>query len=106
VKAYVFNADIYCETCGERIKQKLPVPDYEPPFDTGDYPMGPLENGGGEADVPFHCGYCGLFLENPLTQDGREYVRQALREYWLCERGDPKVLALWAGFYGEELYTR
>lgn len=38
-------------------------------------PQGPFADGGGEADQPVYCDMCGLFLENPLTSEGYQYVR-------------------------------
>jgi hypothetical protein len=75
MKAYVFCADIYCEDCGKDM-----VADHkrEGTPDDGDsmkFPQGPFPEGGGEADTPQHCGGCGVFLGNPLTPDGVEYVR-------------------------------
>ena len=63
--------------------------------DSGEYPCGPYADGGGESDTPSHCGACGEFLENPLTSDGYEYVREAARAEWDAfydiERGDEET---------------
>ncbi|MFN0317543.1 MAG: hypothetical protein ACKVQA_21165 [Burkholderiales bacterium] len=50
--------------------------------DSSEYPKGPYDEGGGEADSPQHCGGCREFLENPLTPDGMEYVRDAKNAEW------------------------
>ncbi len=97
MRAYVFQADLYCEACGDKMRAELPPPagydpDNESSYDSGDWPKGPFPDGGGEADSPCHCGGCGVFLENPLTDDGRAYVAQA----W--PRGT--VSAMWRRFYG------
>lgn len=79
MRAYIYQADIYCEPC---IKIMLEGLGLEPADDTGDsddYPQGPYADGGGEADCPQHCGGCGEFLENPLTDDGRAYVLESVR---------------------------
>jgi len=66
------------------------------------YPIGPYPYGGGESDVPQHCDHCGAFLENPLTQDGLEYVQSALaHHFWNPDRGAADVLAQWAEFYSD-----
>lgn len=73
--AYIYQAALICEGCASALQ----VND------------GPYADGGGEADCPNHCDQCGVFLENPLTSDGYDYVRAALkdalgqdfaREYW------------------------
>ncbi len=79
MNAYIYNADIYCEPCGKKIAASLAKPSYPKPYDTGDYPL-EVSNGGGESDSPAHCGNCHAFLENPLTSDGFDYVRQAQGE--------------------------
>ena len=50
-------------------------------------------NGGGEADAPQHCDSCGVFLENPLTDEGVQYVLEAIEE------GSGSCIAEWAAFY-------
>src|SRR4029077_5149697 len=39
-------------------------------FDSDDFPKGPVEDGGGEADTEQHCEACGRALENPLREEG------------------------------------
>lgn len=74
--AYIFQGDIYCEDCADDIKaQRANRRHCE---DSDDYPQGPYADGGGEADCPNHCGNCGEFLENPLTDEGRRYVLYAV----------------------------
>lgn len=76
--AYIFQGDIYCEDCADDIKaQRANRRHCE---DSDDYPQGPYLDGGGEADYPQHCGACGEFLCNPLTDHGRDYVLNAVRE--------------------------
>lgn len=77
--AYIYCADMFCHNCAEGIKKDLDaqivcvdsVPDFG---DSDSYPQGPYQDGGGESDTPQHCGSCGLFLENPLTDEGYKYV--------------------------------
>lgn len=106
MNAYIYQADIFCADCGrsirKRIKQegKAPAdPRDENTYDSDEYPKGPYQDGGGEADCPQHCGAgadclnamelggfkVGAWLENPLTADGVAYVRQAeglAAEFW------------------------
>lgn len=56
------------------------------------YPRGPFDPG--ESDCPQHCDNCNEFLENPLTDDGRDYVREQVDNY----RMNP-TLRLWADYY-------
>ena len=77
MKAYVFQAALLCEDCAETTMQSLEKAG-KPSDGWGDsenWPQGPYEDGGGEADTPQHCDHCRIFLENPLTTDGEEYVR-------------------------------
>ena len=55
---------------------------------------GPLPDGGGEADTPQHCAHCGVFLENPLTQDGVKYVVEYIDEF-LQKRPGPHGDIIW-----------
>jgi len=82
MNVFIFAADMHCEDCGNAIRKDLIVeglapadPDDEHTYDSDDYPKGPYPDGGGEADYPGHCGSCGVFLMNPLTGDGYEYLR-------------------------------
>jgi len=83
---YIFNAALFCEECGTEARQGLTedsCPGNGSPIDKQDssqWPQGPVGDGGGEADSPQHCDSCELFLENPLTEDGQDYVRQLYAE--------------------------
>jgi hypothetical protein len=125
---YIYQADIYCEDCGQAIIDRLRAeardkaslqvqatatalesqygidPDKFPKFfdmleraafrqlacdtsdessyDSDEWPKGPYGNGGGESDCPQHCGDCHEFLENPLTPDGYQYVRENYCAQW------------------------
>jgi hypothetical protein len=76
--AWIYDGDIYCDDCKP------------------DGAEGPYADGGGEADCPQHCGGCGMFLENPLTQDGYDYVREAIAD------SPSEITQLWADFYEME----
>ena len=112
--AYIYCADIYCAYCGEAIRAQItregfaPAdPDDEYGYDSDEFPKGPFMDGGGEADCPQHCGAgadclnalelsdgsrIGAFLDNPLTSEGVDYVRAAIRE-------GGEVAALWGDWY-------
>lgn len=80
---YIFQADIYCESCGKGLMMEIPKPahadrDDESTYDSDEWPKGPYGDGGGEADCPQHCGMCGLFLENPLTPDGYDWLAESV----------------------------
>jgi len=114
MQVYIYAADIYCEQCGEAIRERIiregfaPAdPDDQRSYDSDEFPKGPYCDGGGEADCPQHCGagpQCvnaiefddghkvGAWLENELTADGVEYVREAIRE-------GGEVAEMWADFY-------
>lgn len=98
---YLYRADLHCEKCGEEIKAKLKAPanvDDESSFDSDDYPKGPYSNGGGESDSPQHCGTCGVFLENPLTSDGFDYLQEAMNQ-----EPETECVKLWKDFYSEAM---
>jgi len=111
---YIYATDIYCKQCGEAIRERITregfapaEPDDERSYDSDEFPKGPYPDGGGEADCPQHCGAgpechnaiefldgckVGAWLENELTTDGVEYVREAIRE-------GGEVAKMWADFY-------
>lgn len=119
MKAYLYRAALWCESCAADLEHRLPVPagadlDNESTFDSGQYPKGPYANGGGEADSPQHCDGCGTFLENPLTVDGGEWLRAEIvrkvtppgtRELTWSETADlaedigESVIGEWIRFY-------
>jgi len=78
---FMYKAAFHCKDCGSKIKVLLGyscenLSEFE--YDSDQYPKGPFGDGGGEADCPNHCDTCGLFLENPLTGDGEQYVIDTL----------------------------
>lgn len=111
---YIYAAEFYCEDCGEAIRKRVtsegytPVdPDNEFSYISDIYPKGPYPDGGGKSDCPQHCGAgpeclnaielmdgskVGVWLENELTIDGVEYVREAIRE-------GGEMAEMWADFY-------
>jgi hypothetical protein len=113
MRAYVYAAELLCETCGlaqrELIAKDDPAsvpadPDNEHSYDSGDYPKGPYDGGGGEADTPQHCGQCSDFLENDLTSEGRRYTAETIVRALaaVAETGKKSAspaLITWADFY-------
>ena len=117
MNVYVYQAALLCEDCGEATREQLtegqrragpPWPDWwldpndEQSYDSDDYPKGPYDDGGGESDTPGHCDQCSMFLENPLTTEGYDYVldavavalqrskhlRNPVRQWWSFYKGD------------------
>lgn len=102
MNVYIYQAALLCEDCGIKAREELTAagkapedPGDENTYDSDDFPKGPVDDGGGEADCPQHCDECKVFLENPLTSDGVKYVRERV----LTEDGDPAVLKEWLDFY-------
>jgi len=99
MEAYVFAGDLLCTDCAEEyMRSHNPPPNMNPDdestWDSDDWPKGPYPNGGGDADCPHHCVQCGRFLENPLTHDGEQYVRDAV------EAGAGPCVNVWRSSYG------
>lgn len=111
--AYVYQAALYCEDCGLAIRKRIceagrqPANRDESTYDSDDYPKGPYPDGGGESDTPEHCNGCGVFLGNPLTQEGYRYFFDAAKresDAWINSkahvRPDSAVRNDWIPFYG------
>lgn len=99
MNAFVYHGALYCADCAAKIKAtKGWKPFYSADSET--WPRGPYPAGGGEADTPQHCGQCCVFLENPLTDEGRQYVRAAIDLHITAGRGTRHTLQDWAHFYG------
>lgn len=109
MKAYIFQAALYCEACGRGICARIDEagrpahvnPADESSYDSDEYPKGPYFDGGGEADCPQHCDDCEVFLENPLTTHGVDMLHVALTQPHA--QGDLETLATWREFYAAEL---
>jgi hypothetical protein len=78
--AYMYNAGLLCEECGESKQVELKGTKEESSGESDVYPKGPYPDGGGECDTPQHCDSCEKFLQNPLTPDGDDYVRESYSE--------------------------
>jgi hypothetical protein len=78
--AYIFQAALLCSDCANAVfATNTANPDDRENSDH--WPQGPYADGGGEADTPQHCDHCGVFLENSLTPDGGEYVREKAKQF-------------------------
>jgi hypothetical protein len=110
-----------CAKC-ERAAISLLGFDDERSYDSSEFPKGPYSDGGGESDVPQHCGSgadcingidlesdpsngavirVGCFLENDLTTDGVNYLNEMILEHKRNGRGNEEVLKLWYDYYGQ-----
>lgn len=111
--AYVYQAALWCDDCIKGVKEDLAKEagksvdemeeemSDETQYDSNDYPKGPYDDGGGEADTPQHCDGCKAFLENPLTSEGMEYAQEAFIEALNADK-DPDTtpsIAEWGPFY-------
>ena len=74
---YYFEASCYCPQCARDAHGDL--------CEFADVGFSP------EVDSPQHCAECGELLDCTLTDDGAEYVADALE----CGDGDPDVLMAW-----------
>ena len=95
---YIYQADIWCDSCGRNIKRELDQrgvapenPNDEYSYDSDEYPKGPLE--AGAADYPQHCGSGKECLEGirlpsgrrigkilgGLTRDGIRYAQEEIK---------------------------
>ena len=128
MSTYIYQAALYCQPCGlEIIKDCMErgiAPDcascelnylahvnngdiecnkYDPGddsnWDSAEFPKGPFGDGGGEADSPQYCDNCDLFLDNPLTEDGLNYVKEMIIDNISDGFGSIEVLKEWIDFY-------
>jgi len=94
---FIYQADIWCNDCGNGIIDRLEARGKP---DTEDSDTFPQEETISESDTPSHCAGCGCFLDNPLTHDGLAYVQRALDEHGATGKGNREVLQQWARRYG------
>lgn len=109
---YIYAADVWCDDCGKDICRIITAegnapadPDDQRSYDNGEFPQ--YVEDFGESDCPEHCAAgedcinayefpdgckIGVWLENDLTTDGEEYVKEAIRE-------GGEVAELWREWY-------
>lgn len=99
---YIYQADVYCDTCGEEIRRAIDKtgqapeePEDERTYDSGEYPKGFL-NEQEESDCPDNCAGCGEFLRNPLTSEGYRYLKEMLDNHG---KTLPDAAREWADYY-------
>lgn len=107
MKVSIYQAAFLCEDCTNKTKKELnylheDLPQHE--YDSNNYPKGLYENGGGESDTPGSCDHCHIFLENPLTGDGIQYVLDVFVSCILQNRIN-KVVQEWIEFYKDDYYN-
>lgn len=104
---FMYQADLWCDACGEEIVSRVDADGAEDTGDTDDYPQS-VSTLDAEGDCPDHCGAgadcltaevladgqrIGALLHHSLTREGVEYVRDAIREggavasFWGSEFG-------------------
>lgn len=98
--AAIYAADIWCDSCGYAIRDSIKAegkapenPDDERTYDSDEYPKYASDDE--ESDSPQHCGSgetcleadtlsdgskVGKLIGTELTDDGVEYVREAIAE--------------------------
>jgi len=99
---YIYAADIYCQQCGEAIRERITregfapaEPDDEWSYDSDEFPKGPYPDGGGEADCPQHCGAgpeCHNAIEFPPRLQGWRVAGKRTDHRWrrVCPRSDSR----------------
>jgi len=113
--AYIYAADIYCDSCGEVIRKRIteegkaPSDPYkEWSYDSDEFPKRAGDDE--ESDGPINCAAGEECLEaetlpsghkigkqfGGLTTDGVAYLREAIE-------GGGEVAEFWAEYYGEYL---
>ena len=89
---YAYQAALWCDSCGQAIREELDKAKVDDSGDTDDYPQYADEDSS-ETDSPSHCDAgpdcleaetlsdgikVGALLAESLTADGKEYVRKAI----------------------------
>lgn len=109
---YIYQADVYCDECGDAIRKRLSDVAPEDPldhrsYDSDDYPKeADVEHD--ESDCPEHCAACHEFLRNPLTSAGYKYVQEKLSDTGMKSiyQGNVSIaLKQWATWYGFTYWT-
>lgn len=100
----IYQADMWCDECTKGIKEDhakggfVPAdPDDQHTYDSDQYPKDCDVTC--ESDCPQHCAGCHVFLENDLTCDGADYVREAVKDDIETGHHDSVALTEWMPFY-------
>jgi hypothetical protein len=93
---YAYNAALLCDDCANEVMKGLDCDGCEDTGDTNDYPQYCNSD---ESDCPEHCDHCNCFLENDLTSDGEEYVRNAVRDDLESGCNDSVAVMEWMPHY-------
>lgn len=125
---YMFQAALYCEACGQAIREgltaegKAPLDaDDERTYDSDDFPKGPFEPD--ESDSVEHCDsgdeclnaenltvnpdypiVIGAWLENPLTEEGQKGLIETVNALYTekgINRWSSSVREFWKTCYSE-----
>ena len=104
MNTYIYQAALLCEECATKTMQEIDkrwgYPEgYTDRCDSDEYPKGPHSDGGGESDTPQHCDSCDEFLENPLTDEGDNYVRDAWFDGVYFVGGPGPAVQEWKHYY-------
>ncbi len=119
MQVYLYQAALYCESCGRMIREQLaqegkapPDPSDEATFDSGSFPKGPFyprasdlvehcaaAEGCGEAiELSGRSGKVGAWLENALTPVGVRRLQETIKTGYR-----KPLVKLWRRWYGTEL---
>ena len=106
----IYCADVFCEDCTDKIESdcredgtvKRMIADGADPsdeysYDSDEYPK--RCDVSEESDSPSHCGGCGIFLENNLTTDGDDYVKETVNDDFAAGNDDSIAITVWMPFY-------
>ena len=115
MKIFMFQADWFCEPCGEAIKETIDIATLPYPgeglfrewyLDSDSFPI-EYDSSEGESDTPDHCANmeCELFLERNLTEDGIAYVRDAVEELKFGH-GRNEIVQEWVDYYDIEIEVK
>lgn len=89
---YVYRGNRYCADCARDLMDSL-HPEEQPDF------RGPYPDGGGKSGRPEHCGNCDVFLGNPLTSGGEDYIIEAVKRSFDWPEVPPHIKT-WVDYYG------
>jgi hypothetical protein len=100
MKQYMYRAEWLCEPCAQREATTLGIELGKFDGDSDDGPVGPYVDQ--ESDCPEHCGECGVFMRNNLTDPaGIDYVMEAISNHYASNGtdGNIKVINEWRNYY-------